>query len=387
MGFSDVEEDELWRRWRSGDSVRLIARALGRSPSSVQTHLGRTGGVRPTARRRAQAELRLLEREEVSRGIAAGLSARAIAAKLGRSPSTISREIRRHGGRSTYRAATAEVAAIERGRRPKPTRLASDPVLLAVVRAKLELDWSPEQIAAWLRLQHPTNPGMRVSHDTIYRFIYIAARTELGARPARHLRSGRSVRRPRRVQVSHGRGRLRNMTSIHSRPIEVLQRAEIGHWEGDLVMGKRPSAVATLVERRTRFVRIVPLPHGYKADAVRRAITDDLRFLPPALRRSLTWDRGREMAEHQELAAELGLQVYFCDPKSPWQRGSNENTNRLLRQYLAKGDDLNRYTLRQLDDIAERINTRPRRVLDWSTSAERFWPHVRSQIASGGIPQ
>lgn len=381
MGFSGVEKDELWRRWRAGDSTRLIARALGCSPSSVQRHLGRTGGVQPPVRRRADAHLSLLEREEVSRGIAAGLSAREIASSVGRSPSTVSREIRRNGGRSTYRAAAAELAAIERGRRPKPTRLASDPALLAVVRAKLELDWSPEQIAVWLRRQYPTEKAMRVSHETIYRSIYVTSRSELGSHAARHLRSGRSVRRPRRVQVSHGRGRLRNMTSIHSRPVEVLQRAEIGHWEGDLVMGKRPSAVATLVERQTRFVRIVPLPNGYKADAVRRAIADDLRFLPPALRRSLTWDRGREMAEHQELAADLGLQVYFCDPKSPWQRGSNENTNRLLRQYLARGEDLNRYTLREIDDMAARINTRPRRVLDWSTSAEQFWPHVRAHAA------
>lgn len=334
--------------------------------------------MRPPARRRADAHLSLLEREEGSRGIAAGLSARAIAAGLGRSPSTISREIRPNGGRGACRAATAEVAAAERGRRPKPTRLGSDPVLLAVVRGKLELDWSPEQIAAWLRRQYPAEPGMRVSHETIYRSIYVTSRGELGARAARHLRSGRSVRRPRRVQVSHGRGRLRNMTSIHARPAEVHHRAEIGHWEGDLVKGKRPSAVATLVERQTRFVRIVPLPHGYKADAVRRAIAEDLGLLPPTLRRSLTWDRGREMADHQELAADLALQIYFCDPKSPWQRGSNENTNRLLRQYLARGDDLNRYSLRELDDIAARINTPPRRVLDWATSADRFWPHVRA---------
>lgn len=323
MGFSGVEKDELWRRWRAGDSTRLIARALGCSPSSVQRHLGRTGGVQPPVRRRADAHLSLLEREEVSRGIAAGLSARAIASSVGRSPSTVSREIRRNGGRSTYRAAAAELAAIERGRRPKPTRLASDPALLAVVRAKLELDWSPEQIAVWLRRQYPTEKAMRVSHETIYRSIYVTSRSELGSHAARHLRSGRSVRRPRRVQVSHGRGRLRNMTSIHSRPVEVLQRAEIGHWEGDLVMGKRPSAVATLVERQTRFVRIVPLPNGYKADAVRRAIADDLRFLPPALRRSLTWDRGREMAEHQELAADLGLQVYSVTRRA---RGSADRT-------------------------------------------------------------
>lgn len=247
-----------------------------------------------------------------------------------------------------------------------------------MVRLKLEQDWSPEQIAAWLRKQHPTDRARWISHETIYRSIYVTARQDLGARAARHLRSGRSVRRPRRVRSSQGRGRLRNMTSIYARPVEVLERAQIGHWEGDLLMGKRPSAVATLIERQTRFVRIVPLPNGYKADAVRRAVAEDLRFLPPMLRRSPTWDRGREMAEHQELAADLDLQVCFCDPKSPWQRGSNENTNRLLRQYLAKGDDLNRFSLRQLDDIAERINTRPRRVLEWRTAQELSQPRLET---------
>lgn len=315
---------------------------------------------------------------EVSRGIAAGLSARAIAARLGRSPLTVSREIRRNGGRGRYRAAAADAAAVDRARRPKPTRLGSAPVLLAAVRSKLELDWSPEQIAVWLRRQHPTEPSLWVSHETIYRSTYVAARDELGARAAHHLRSGRSVRRPRRVRSSHGRGRLRNMTSIHARPVEVLERTQIRHWEGDLVMGKRPSAIATLVERQTRFVRIVPLPDGYKAGAVRRAVAEDLRFLPPALRQSLTWDRGREMAEHEELAADLGIQVDFCDPRSPWQRGSNENTNRLLRQYLAKGDDLSRFSLRELDDIASRINSRPRRVLGWDTDHKRFWPALQT---------
>jgi IS30 family transposase len=379
--FSNTEEDELWKRWREGDSVRLIARSLGCSPARVNAHLGRTGGVRPPFRRRAAVHLTVVEREEVSRGIAAGLSARAIAARLGRSPSTVSREIRRNGGRARYRAAAADAAAVDRARRPKPTRLGSAPVLLAAVRSKLALDWSPEQIAVWLRRQHPTDPSRWVSHETIYRSIYVTARNELGARAARHLRSGRSVRRPRRVRSSHGRGRLRNMTSIHARPVEVLERTQIGHWEGDLVMGKRPSAIATLVERQTRYVRIVPLPDGYKADAVRSAVAEDLRFLPPALRQSLTWDRGREMAEHQELAADLGIQVYFCDPRSPWQRGSNENTNRLLRQYLAKGDDLSRFSLRELDDIANRINTRPRRVLGWDTAHERFWPSLQTARA------
>ena len=220
---------------------------------------------------------------------------------------------------------------------------------------------------------------MWISHETIYRSIYVSTRRELGAKPAQHLRSGRSVRRARRAMQSHGRGVLRNMTSIRNRPAVVSDRIDVGHWEGDLVMGKRPSAVATLVERSTRYVRVVQLPDGYRADAVRAAITEDLLQLPPAMRKSLTWDRGREMAEHQELAAQLGMDVYFCDPRAPWQRGSNENTNRLLRQYLAKGADLRQFSLRNLDDIAERINTRPRRVLEWNNSHDLFWSHVRAQ--------
>lgn len=319
------------------------------------------------------------EREEVTRGIAAGASARAIAASIGRSPSTISREIARNGGRRKYRAATADLAAWERARRPKMTRLASNAELLHLVREKLELDWSPEQIAQWLNRAHPTTSELRISHETIYRTIYTAGRTGLGPRPARHLRSGRSVRHVRKAKQAHGRGVLRNMTSIRGRPATVTDRVEVGHWEGDLVMGTRPSAVATLVERTTRYVRVVRLPDGYKTAAVRKAIAADMRQLPPPLRKTLTWDRGREMAEHQELAADLDLNIYFCNPRSPWQRGSNENTNRLLRQYLAKGADLRQFSMRDLDDIAERINTRPRRVLNWATSAELFLPRLRGE--------
>jgi IS30 family transposase len=259
--------------------------------------------------------------------------------------------------------------------------LTANPVLLAEVRKQLEADWSPQQISAWLKREYVTDFSMRVSHETIYRSIYVASRVELGARPAKHLRSGRSVRRARRVKDSHGRGRLRNMVSIHSRPAVVTERVEFGHWEGDLVMRRRPSAVATLVERSTRYLRVVPLPDGYKADAVRTAITADLAGLYPDMRRSLTWDRGREMAKHQELSDELGIDVYFCDLRSPWQCGLNENTNGLLRQYLAKGADLSRFSRRDLFDIAEKINTRPRRVLDWATSAELFWPRVREEAS------
>jgi IS30 family transposase len=377
------QESVLWERWREGDSSRLIGRTIGASPDAVRRFLAKTGGVRPAPRRRSLLHLSAADREEISRGISAGLSARGIASGLGRSPSSISREIARNAGRDGYRAHAADAAAWARAKRPRPSRLASSPGLLSLVRNRLEEDWSPQQIAVWLRRQFPDGPSRCVSHETIYRSICVESRRELGLRASKHLRSGRSVRRPRGKQKSHGRGRLCNMVSIHHRPAVVTERVEIGHWEDDLVMGRRPSAVATLVERSTRFVRVVPLHAGIKADAVRRAITDDLRQLPPELRRSLTWDRGRELAEHQELAAELGLEVYFCDPRSPWQRGSNENTNRLLRQYLSKNADLRTYSMRALDDIAHRINIRPRRVLDWSTSHERFWPLVHSPASEG----
>lgn len=377
MAFTNEQEDAVWQLWRRGEPTRLIARSLRVNTSAVSRYLAKHGGVRPVPRRRSRLHLTVEQREEVTRGIAAGLSSRAIAASIGRAASTVSREIARNGGRDAYRATSADAAAWRRAARPKPTRLASDSELLRIVRDRLDADWPPEQIAHWLRRQHPRDTRMRISHETIYRSIYVAGRRELGRDAARHLRSGRSVRRARVSKRSHGRGVLRNMTSIRARPVSVVNRVEIGHWEGDLVMGARPSAVATLVERSTRYVRVIPLPNGYKAAEVRAAIAAELGQLPPALRQTLTWDRGREMAEHQELAADLGMGVYLCDPRSPWQRGSNENTNRLLRQYLAKSADLRRFTTSDLAGIADRINTRPRRVLGWATAAESFLPHLR----------
>ncbi|MCL3862987.1 IS30 family transposase [Actinotalea sp. K2] len=311
------------------------------------------------------------DREGISRGLAAGRSCREIAVELGRSASTISREVTRNGGRAAYRAVDAEAAALVRAQRPKATKLALDPELAQEVRGRLELDWSPQQIAAWLARTRP-DPAQRVSHETIYRTLYTADRRELGERPTRHLRTGRSMRQPRMARRPDGRGRLRNMTSIHARPDEVAARSVPGHWEGDLVMGRRPSAVATLVERQTRFLRLVRLPEGYRSGHVREQLTFELEQIPAWLRLSLTWDRGREMAEHQELAAASGATVYFCDPRSPWQRGTNENTNRLLRQYLGKGADLRALSQRDLDDIATRINDRPRRVLGWDSATDRY---------------
>ena len=366
------QQDAIWDRWRAGDSARMIARAVRCGPAAVRHHLALTGGIRPVPRRRANLRLSLAEREEISRGIAARESARAIAVRIGRSASSVSREIARNGGREHYRATDADAATWERSRRPKTSKLDRHEGLRELVRLKLTDDWSPEQIAAWLQRSFPDEPEWWISHEAVYRHLYVTSRHTLPSNLTSHLRSGRPVRMSRLARkTGQGRGRLRNMLSIHDRPAHVEDRREIGHWEGDLVMGARPSAVATLVERSTRTVRLVRLP-GIKGPDVRAALVHNLRGLPPGLLRTLTWDRGREMSEHERIAEALGIDVFFCDPRSPWQRGSNENTNRLLRQYLPKQADLSRFTQTDLDRIAEKINTRPRRVLGWDTSHDRL---------------
>lgn len=369
----DIEvQDAVWERWRAGEPMRVIARSVHCSREAVRRHLAKSGGIRPAPRRRAALRLSLAEREEISRGIAACESARMIAARLGRSGSSISREIARNGGRGQYRASMADEHAWELALRPKLTKLDADDELRAVVREKLHEDWSPEQIAAWLRRDFSDDPQMRISHEAIYRTLYTATCPALPSAMSVHLRSGRRLRASRQSRrTGHGRGRLRNMVSIHDRPAHIETRLEVGHWEGDLVMGRRPSAVATLVERSTRTVRLVKL-QGIKGPDVRDALIRNLQNLPSWLLRSLTWDRGREMSEHERIAHELGIHVYFCDPRSPWQRGSNENTNRLLRQYLPKQADLSQYAQVDLDRIAEKINTRPRYVLGWDTSNGRL---------------
>lgn len=385
FGLTAEQQDQLWVQWRRGDSLRTTARDLGSNHQSVRRFLLQSGGIRLPASRRNDRHLSMADREEISRGLAAGDSATAIAAGLGRAASTVSREIRRNGGREHYRAVTADQRAVTLAKRPKPQRLDTNLMLLIVVAFKLGQDWSPEQISQWLRRTYPEDTSMRLSHEAIYRSIYIAERKALTrclGRPSRHLRSGRTMRVPRAPRVSK-RGRLKNMVSIHHRPAHIEERTEVGHWEGDLVMGSRPSAVATLVDRKTRYVRLVHLPNGIKADVVRQALTLSFSGLPAEQRRSLTWDRGRELAEHQELTAELDLPVYFCDKRSPWQRGTNENTNRLLRQYLPKNGDLRQFSQHDLDEIADRINTRPRRVLNWETSGAVFSSANSASTASG----
>jgi IS30 family transposase len=312
----------------------------------------------------------MAEREEISRGVAAGQSCQQIAARLGRAPSTVSRELTRNGGRHRYRAQAADTAAFRRAQRPKAAKLAVEPRLRTVVEAKLARRWSPEQIAGWLPLAYPSDPVMRVSHETIYLSLFVQSRGVLRRELQRCLRTGRAMRYPRAKRLPQGRGQLRDTIPISQRPAEAADRAVPGHWEGDLVFGRRPSAVGTLVERRSRYVVLFPLPEGFTAERMRPALTAAVLQLPEQLRRSLTWDHGKEMAEHTQFTIDSGVQVYFCDPRSPWQRGTNENTNGLLRQYLPKGGDLRQFDQAELDTIAAELNGRPRQTLGFKTPSQ-----------------
>jgi IS30 family transposase len=369
-GLSVHEQEELWRRWRRGESLRLIARRLGKRGPSVRAFVLQTGGVQQHPPRRSVRCLSMAEREEISRGMAAGEPCRQIAARLGRAPSTVSRELTRNGGPGRYRAQAADAAAFRRGQRPKAAKLVTQPRLRAVVEAKLALRWSPEQIAGWLPLAYPGDAVMRVSHETIYLSLFVQSRGALRRELQRCLRTGRAMRFPRGKRLPQGRGQLRDTLHISQRPAEAADRSVPGHWEGDLVLGKRPSAVGTLVERHSRYVTLFPLPDGFRAERMRPALTSAVLRLPQQLRRSLTWDHGKEMAEHLQFSIDSGVQVYFCDPRSPWQRGSNENTNGLLRQYLPKGADLRRLDQAALDAIAAELNGRPRQTLGFRTPSQ-----------------
>ena len=370
VGFSVEQQDLIWAMWRRGDAIREMERALGETLPRIRRYLRQWGGIPPIPRQRRANQLTLAEREEISRGIAAGLSGRTIARRINRPSSTVSREIARNGGRDAYRALVADAAAFERARRPKLSKLATNPELRGVVADKLDDDWSPQQIAQWLRQEFRGDHAMRISHESIYRDLYMPSREVFDASMFHRLRSDRSIRRPRGKKRSHGRGQIRKMVSIRERPTEADSRQVAGHWEGDLVFGARPSAVATLVDRATRYAMVLALPDGNKADAVARALIDYMGRVPAHLRRSLTWDRGSEMAQHSVITTALALPVFFCDPHHPWQRGTNENTNRLLRQYLHKNADLSTFTQDELNVIAAKLNHRPRRVLGWATPAE-----------------
>jgi transposase, IS30 family len=369
--LSVADEDEIWARLRAGHAAKPTARALGLSTGGVRAYLVRCGGIRPAPRRRSPVRLSLAEREEISRGLAAGRSLRVIAAGLGRAPSTISREVAVHGGRDRYRAAPADQLAWSRARRPQACKLATHRRLRAMVAAKLQQEqWSPEQIAGWLKATYPNDAEMQVSHETIYRTLFIQSRGALRKELTKQLRTERVIRRPAGTRLPDGRGGRPGILNISERPAEAVDRAVPGHWEGDLVFGKRMSPVATLVERSTRFVMLVALPGGHKADLVADALAAKITTLPAALTRTLTWDQGHEMAEHIRFTQETGVEVYFCDPKSPWQRGSNENTNGLLRQYLPRTLDFRTLSQDDFDAIADKLNGRPRQTLGFKTPSQ-----------------
>jgi IS30 family transposase len=376
-GLSIQEQEELWRRWRQGESLRLIARRMGKRGPSIRAFVLQTGGVQQRSPQRAARSLTAAEREEISRGVAAGDSCRAIARRLGRAPSTVSREVARNGGRSRYRAQRADAAAVRRAARPKPSKLAVDARLRAVVEAKLALRWSPEQIAGWLWVTYPDDSSMRISHETMYLSLYIQRRGALRRDLRRCLRTGRAMRHPRGKRLPQGRGQLLDTVSIRQRPAEADRRTVAGHWEGDLVLGKRPSAVLTLVERTSRAVLLVALPAGWRAEQVRPALTAAVGRLPRHLCRSLTWDQGKEMAEHVRFTADTGVPVFFCDPRSPWQRASNENANGLVRQYLPRTADLRQFSQADLDAIAAELNDRPRQILAFQTPSRVFAEALR----------
>ncbi len=372
--FSEAEKQTIWDMREAGVPVKRIARHLGRQNVSLRKFIADAGGKRPTARERSELRLSLREREEISRGLAAGDSIRAIAEALGRSPSTVCREVNANGGRNKYRALVADRAACRRALRPKRAKLAQCRRLRGIVERKLEAKWSPQQISAWLALEYPDRPEMQASHETIYQSLFVQSRGALRKELHSCLRSGRAMRRAKAyVKSNHiGQGQLKNMVMISERPAEVKDRAVPGHWEGDLIFGKKMTSIGTLVERHSRYVILLKLPNGHGADAVRKAMTKRILTLPAQLRRSITWDQGKEMAEHVRFTVETGVQIYFCDPKSPWQRGSNENTNGLLRQYLPKSADLSQCTQRELDAIARSLNTRPRQTLGWMTPSQAF---------------
>jgi len=354
----------------SGLPSRLIGKQIGRHHRTVWGYISRSRRKPSAPRSRSPLRLSLLEREEISRGAARGESVRAIARRIHRAPSTVSREIARNGGRRRYRACRADAAAWDHARRPKQAKLARCPQLRTVVEAKLSLRWSPQQIAGWLPRAFPDNAEMRVSHETIYLSLFVQSRGALRKELTRYLRRGHTTRRPLGHSISNGQGQLRGVLHISQRPAEAEDRAVPGHWEGDLVYGKRMTAFATLVERHSRFVMLVGLPHGHRADVVADAISQRITALPEQLRRSLTWDQGKEMADHARFSVDTGVAVYFCDPRSPWQRGSNENTNGLLRQYFPKRSDLALHSQADLDTVAAELNGRPRQTLGWMTPSE-----------------
>ncbi len=370
--YSASQRAEIWDRWQRGESMSSIGRRFDRQSSSVFSVISPRGGIRPADRTRGRQALSLSEREEISRGLSVRRSLRVIARQLGRAPSTISREVRRNGGSAAYRAAASDQATWDRALRPKPCKLACCPALRRTVSMKLRRKWSPEQIAGWLKRAFPGEAQSQVSHETIYRSLYIQARGVLKKELLEHLRTKRTIRRSRHASLKrNGLGQIKDAVSIRERPASVEDRAVPGHWEGDLIGGSKNSYIATLVERHSRYVMLAKVTNK-DTESVISALIKQSQRLPRELYRSLTWDRGKELADHPRLTMATEIDVYFCDPHAPWQRGSNENTNRLLRQYLPRGTDLSVHSQAKLSAIARQLNERPRKTLQYQTPAEMF---------------
>jgi len=370
--FTQDQKAEIWDRWRRGESMSSIGRGFDRDSSSIYPLLSRTGGIRPPERKRSLLALTLVEREIISRGIASSQSVRSIARELCRAASTVSREISRNGGYGKYRAVDAEDRAWVRALRPKLCKLATNKPLQRVISNKLTIHWSPEQIAGWLKREYPNEEHNQVSHETIYRSLFVQARGVLKKELMQYLRSKRTIRRSRHASLKRdGLGQIKDAVSIRERPACVEDRAVPGHWEGDLIGGSKNSYIATLVERHSRYVMLAKVPNK-DTQSVVSALIKHSRKLPGELYKSLTWDRGKELSDHKRFTLATDIDVYFCDPQSPWQRGSNENTNRLLRQYFPKGTDLSVHSQAHLNKIARQLNERPRKTLQFETPAERF---------------
>ena len=370
--YTETQKAQMWDRWQRGESLNAIGRVFDRPSSSIFGVLSPSGGIRLADRKRSRLALSLQEREEISRGLVTHLSLRTIASQLGRAPSTITREVNRNGGLTHYRANEADKAAWNRAHRPKPCKLKMYPSLRRVVVHKLRGQWAPEQIAGWLKRTYAGDEMMQVSHETIYKSLFIQARGALKKELLQHLRRTRAIRRSRHhTQKTDDHGRITDTVSIRERPAEVEDRAVPGHWEGDLLIGSRNSQIATLVERNTRYAMLARVK-SKDSETVINALIKQAHKLPRELYKSLTWDRGSEMADHKRFSLETDIKVYFCDPQSPWQRGSNENTNGLLRQYFPKGMDLSNVSQNKLNAVARQLNERPRKTLDYETPAERF---------------
>jgi IS30 family transposase len=354
----------------SGIGVVRTANAIGCSSTMVYKVVGKNPWK---LRSRSARHLTEEDREEISRGIERGESYRSISRRLGRSPSTISREVGRVGARCWYRGWRGELLAKARAARPKTPKLTSNARLRQTVDGLLRKRWSPQQIAERLRSEYPDDPRMRVSHETIYKLLYVQGRGALRAELTRYLRTKRTRRRSRSREQLRSQTRIKDKVMISARPPDIEDRAIPGHWEGDLIVGRnKHTVIGTLVERQSRYLMLVRLPDGKNAEHVRRQLTKHVTKLPEQLRRSLTWDQGTELAQHAQFTVDTGVKVFFCDPHSPWQRGSNENTNGLLRQYFPKGEDFSQYSQAQLDAVARELNGRPRQTLNWLKPCEVF---------------